>query len=187
MKVIIANINSKNKYYDFYSGLNQYSSVKEEYFCKETLKYAKEKKYTDITAVPVYTFDELASELENENDYCIVFTNFPNDESFKRFKVEQKHGSAYTTASTYNLSISKFKEILEKYKKCEIHIISGISDYFKPDKIIDDFRVLNENIYFIKKSEFLKQDYEQSYLNYIKSVISEQYGRNPYYNLSEKF
>ena len=124
MKIIIAELNRRNSYEDFYTGNHEYYTG----WYKELIKDIKERlKNPDIDIYVVFTFDELKQKLDdNKFERCIVFSNFPGDNTYKRYKLETgRDGNQWHYSGGYDRTFYNYRKLLDDHFNLDLHIVTG--------------------------------------------------------------
>jgi hypothetical protein len=173
--VIFAEINIKKAHYDFYSENRGYEGSTHEFVLDEVNEKLKDKGIETIEVLPVYDFDEmndLLAKAKAENVY--IFSNFPADVTYKRYKIEESDGNSYILADDYSKTSENYRIILLKYKHIQLHIITGASV-----KSVPDAKILGLSsshvISVIRKNDpcLINGDY---YKNYVRLIIEKSTG-----------
>ena len=170
IKIIIAQINHYNSYEDFYSGAHKYVDVTYSRLAERLTKYLSEQNATNYNVVDVYYFEDLEDEIrKNKDSQIVIFSNFPANNTYKRYKLLEKDNEFGYIADAYNKTLEKYKTILQDNSNIKLHIITGASE-----SLISNHEIvsINKNIVVKRKAEWVNftiKDYE----TYIKDSISE--------------
>jgi hypothetical protein len=134
MKVIIAEINTLNSYEDFYSKTRKYTSD------DESIQKILLKTFESIDVSLVFDFDELGATIKDfeNNSRILIFSNFPADNSYKRYKIinDSRHNKTYMLADGYDISKKNYKQLLTNNSNIELYVITGASESLLPKKDI---------------------------------------------------
>ncbi len=161
-RIIIADINKRNAYGDFYSGDHKFIDNSNE-LLRDNIK----EKCTSLKVIVAYSFNEIDDIIKNTlGEKTIVFSNFPANNTYRRYKTETKDGVTGYVADGYSITSRKYKNLLNN--NVELHIITGASENILSNEAI--VSLFNENkIYVKRKSEWFnkKTDFMDNYESYI--------------------
>ena len=128
MKVIIAEINKMNSYEDYYSKTRKYRDDS----CNDTIGVLKDSfanRHESIDFYCVYDFEEMKSLVDSfdKDDKIFVFSNFPPDNTYKRYKVinDSRHDRTYIHADGYDITKDNYKQLLRNNINIELFVITG--------------------------------------------------------------
>ena len=165
--VIIAQINLRNSYEDFYSGDNTPDHTY--LYLKESLKkHLSDQGQENISVSDVYTFEKVDELIKaTAGKKIIIFSNFPPNNSYKRFKKEEVGGSFGSLADSYDRTVQKYKEIMKDYPNIQLHIVTGA-----PEALISNQQIRtisdHDRIFLTRRTpSFDLKKHDQ----YIKSVL----------------
>jgi len=165
--VIIAQINLRNSYEDFYSGDNTPDHTY--LYLKESLKkHLSDRGQENISVSDLYTFENLEKIIkENPKNNIIIFSNFPPNNSYKRYKKEEVAGSFGSLADSYDRTVQKYKEIMQEYPNIQLHILTGAPAALISDQEITTISTTDRIFLTRKTPSFDLKKHDQ----YIKSVL----------------
>ena len=128
MKVIIAEINKMNSYEDFYSKTRKYKDDS----CNDTIGVLKDSFASIQNSIDfycVYDFEEMKSLVDSfsEENKILVFSNFPPNNTYKRYKIinDSRHDRTYINADGYDITKNNYKKLLRNNINIELYVITG--------------------------------------------------------------
>ena len=168
LSVIIANINLYNGYEDFYTGNNKDLDAVSLYLKESLKKHLSNQGVNHVNVSNIYTMEKLEAFVQsNAENKIILFSNFPPNCTYKRFKIIEVDGCCGWIADSYDRTAQTYTEMMKKYPNVELHVITGA-----PEKLISDQEILSlsapERIFLTRKTssfDLIKNE------EYIKSVI----------------
>jgi len=120
----------------------------------------------------VNNFEELNNQLEKQKGQdVIIFSNFPANITFKRFEIFTSDKSNYYKADSYSLAFKHYSDIIEKYNKVELHIITGASNESFTDSYV--MNMSNRSKAYIKRKRDWNNYSMTDFLEYIQVVLME--------------
>ena len=165
MKIVIAELNIKNSYEDFYSGTRKFYTE----WHKELINGVQENmKDKEIEVSIVYDFKELEQKLEdNKFEKCIVLSNFPGNNTYKRYKLKSdKNGVRSSIPGGYERTFFMYRKLLDNNFNLDLHIVTGAPKSMLFDS---EIRLLSKyhKITILHRSELKSSPYK----NYVDFIV----------------
>ena len=177
INVIIADINKNKAYTDFYKGEHRFVDKS-----NEILRDKLKEKFPNLIFHIAYTFEDIHEIIKAENKY-IILTNFPANNTYKRYKTDSKDNIVSYLADAYDTTIDNYKILTKSNANIDLYIITGASVELLKDT---DVRSISDNhkITIQRKSDWMYQriEYSVSLENYISNVLEKEIERrnNPF-------
>ena len=164
--IIIADINTHKSYKDFYSGEHKYTDNSLDYIIDELIKHSD----NNLKISKVLDFEDLTELLnKNQDKQNIIFSNFPADNTYTRFKVDSKNGMNSYFPSGYSITFDNYKKILERFDNITLYIVTGASEEsFSNNEVKALSKVGNITI---KRKRNWPSFNIDNYIEYIKNTI----------------
>ena len=178
MHIIIAELNKKNGYEDFYEGSHEPCYFEINHLCKTIKEYMTNKGVQNFKISTAYDFSDLTELIEGYDGRILIFSNFPPNGTYKPHFVEIKHGKRLVPADGYLWSTHNFHKLLLLSSRIELHFITGA-----PVSKLPDFQVLAlsqcQKITIKRKKDWLDEgNYLTKYENYVIEKIDESIAKN---------
>ncbi|MFC2111200.1 hypothetical protein ACFLQ5_01975 [Bacteroidota bacterium] len=169
MKIILADINNRNGYEDFYSGAHKFADNTLEEHTRDLKAYYEGKNHS-ITVNSAYTFEHIEEFINSsEVERIVIFSNFPANNTFKRFKIDTILGEKFHKADAYTISFERFGEILKANKGVELHVVTGASKYMFEDNEV--LSLSKEHLISVKRKADWPSFSYNTYDDYMKTII----------------
>lgn len=169
--IIIAELNKLNAYSDFYTGEHKYIDETEKVLCEKIQNL-----YPNIKVDLAYKFEDINNLLNNnDNGKTLIISNFPANNTYKRYKTSTKDGVKTYMADGYNISEQNFKTLLKAKENIVLHIITGASESLISDKNIKSLSD-KHRIAVKRKKDFIykSSSYSELLEKYIIEIINTE-------------
>lgn len=130
----------------------------------------------------VNNFTDLHSEFECDSHKLVWFSNFPPNSTYEEYDVvESKRnidGFIQTVpADSYSNSKLAFTEILAKYPKIVLEVITGA-----PFSVVSNFEIMalsaEGRVFIQRKHEWMNNNFHQSFANYVLTSLNRHINNN---------